>query len=148
MKFLLNSFLLCMIVMQFIACKKEATNPSNGLPVTAASVAGNFTVGSFVGNGSQSTSLDGFSFTFKENGTIIATNGNDSFNGTWKFDDGNNTEIKIAFTNAPLDQLNKSWHIKDLTDDHLYLTDDSQNENEEHDDDYSSGNSSLEFERN
>ena len=145
MKSLVSFFMLCLIATQFIACNKETANPSTPLPVTASSVTGNFTVGSFVSTGDQTSTFSGFLFTFKENGTIVATKGSDSFDGTWKFDDGNSAEIKISFSVFPLNQLNGSWHIEDLTDDHLYLKDSS--ETEDNDDDHPSAHSSLEFER-
>ena len=145
MKPLIQLFILCLIVTPFIACTKEATHPSTTLAVTASSVVGNFTIGSFVSTRDQTSTFNGFTFTFKENGTIVATKDSDTFNGTWKFDDSNNTEIKINFSAVPLNGLNGSWHIEDLTDDHLYLTDDSSAEDAN--DDHPSNQSSLEFER-
>ncbi|TKK71884.1 hypothetical protein FC093_02380 [Ilyomonas limi] len=145
MKSVIPFFILCLIATQFIACKKETTNPSTPLLVTAASVAGNFTVGSFVSTGSETSTFSSFLFTFKEDGTIVATKGSDTFDGTWKFDDGNNTEIKINFSAFPLSQLNGSWYVEDLTDDHLYLKDSS--EADDNDDDHPSTHSRLEFER-
>ena len=142
---LISSFILCLVTTQFIACQKDVAKPSNSLPATANNVAGQFTVGSFVSTGDQTSVFNGFTFIFKENGTIVATKGNDTFNGTWSFDDSNNTEIKINFSDAPLNQLNKGWHIADLTEDHLLLTDDGKNEDAN--DDHSSNNSSIEFER-
>jgi hypothetical protein len=145
MKSLIHFFALCLLVTQFIACKKDVTNPSSSLPVTAGAIAGNFTIGSLVSAGNQNSTFNDFAFTFKENGTIIATKGSETFSGTWRFDDSNNTEIKISFTDIPLDQLNGSWHIQELNDDHFYLTDDS--EHEDPNDDNPSHHISIEFER-
>ena len=145
MKRLIHVFSICLIVTQLIACKKDVTTPSSSLPVTASNIAGNFSVSSFTGTGDQTSAFNGFTFTFRENGSIIATSGSDTFNGIWRFDDSNNSEIKISFSNAPLNVLNGSWHIEDLTDDHLYLKDSS--ETEDNDDDHPSAHSSLEFER-
>ncbi len=147
MKFLLKSLILCFLVTQLVACKKTVTTPSASLPPTAASVAGNFTIGSFESTGDQTAVFDGFTFTLNENGTIVATNGRDTFNGTWTFDDSNNTELKINFSDAPLNELNKGWHIAELTNDHLLLTDDGGNENADAGNDHASGQSTLEFER-
>ena len=145
MKRLIHFFSICLIVTQFIACKKDVTTPSNALPVTAGNVAGNFSVSSFTGTGDQTSVFNGFTFTFKENGSIVATSGSDTFNGTWRFDDSNNSEIKISFSNAPLNELNGSWHIDDLTDDHMSLTDGG--EHEDPNDDHPHDHSHLEFER-
>ncbi len=144
MRTLIYFLMFTLIAMQLIACKKETASPSS-LPVTASAIAGNFTVGSFISTGDQTTAFDGYTFSFKENGTIIATKGSDTFSGTWRLDDGNNREIKISFSNSPLNQLNGSWHIEDLTDDHLYLAGDG--EQEDNHDDHSDSNSYLEFER-
>lgn len=141
MRRLIHFFAICLVVSQLISCKKEVANPSS-TPITASAVAGNFTVGSFVSSNDQTSVFNGFAFTFNENGTIVATKGSNTFNGTWRFDDSNNTEIKISFSTAPLNDLNGSWHINELNDDHLSLS-----SGEAENDDDSSHHSSLEFER-
>lgn len=142
---IINFFFICLVNIQFIACQKDVSKPSDALSATATNIAGAFTINSFVTTADQTAIFNGFTITFNENGAIVATRGSDTFNGTWMFDDGNNTEIKINFSNAPLNQLNKGWHIANLTEDHLLLTHDGKNEDAN--DDHSSDNSSIEFER-
>lgn len=145
MKPLIHFFLFCLAIAQLTACKKEATLPTNSLPVTAGNITGTFTVGSFVHNGNAATTFSGFSFEFTTSGTIVAVHDSTTFKGTWVFDDGNNTEIKMYFSEAPLNQLNQSWHISSLTTDHLLLSDDNKNEDAQ--DDHGRDNSSIEFKR-
>lgn len=137
--------ILCLIATQFIACKKEVTSPSASLPITAGSIAGDFTINSFVSSVDQTSTFSEFSFTFNDNGTIIATKGSDTFNGTWKFDDSDSTELKLSFPDAPLNELNKGWHIEDITEDHMILTDDGATDDSN--DDNPSHDSRIEFER-
>jgi hypothetical protein len=145
MKSIIYFLVLCLLATQFIACKKDVSKPSNFLPPTAGNIAGTFTISSFVSVEDQTSVLSGFTFMFNENGIIVAKQGNNIFNGTWTLDDSNNTEIKINFSDAPLNQLNNTWHILELTNNHLLLTDD--HEYEDADDDHTSDNSSVEFER-
>ncbi len=139
-------FLVGAITLQLAACTKNNTTPSSGLPVSAATVAGNFTVTSFVSSGETTSLFDGYFFTFNENGTLIAKQGNDTVSGTWRFDDSDSTELKISFPSAPLNEMNKGWHIAELTEDHLWLTDDDDNSDDSSDDNPKSRNK-IEFER-
>ena len=145
LKSLTKLFILCLVVTQFIACKKDVASPSASLPLTASSIAGDFTINSFVSSVDQTSTFSGFSFTFNDNGTIVATKGSDTFSGTWKFDDSDSTELKLSFPDAPLNEMNKGWHIADLTEDHMILTDDGGTEDSN--DEHPSGNSHIEFER-
>lgn len=136
--------LLVLITGQFIACKKDNSNPSS-LPVTSSDIAGDFTVNSFITSSDQTATFNGYRFTFSENGTITATQGNTVSTGTWQFDDSDNSELKLNFSNSPLNELNKGWHIAELTTEHMLLTDDD--DSHESGDDNPSGHSKLEFER-
>lgn len=137
--------ILVLITGQFIACKKDTSNPSS-LPVTASSIAGNFTVNSFTSSSNQTSLFTGYQFTFSENGTVTAIKDGTTNNGTWRFDDSNNSELKLSFSNTPLNELNKGWHIGELTTEHMLLTDDDKSN--ESGDDNPSSHEKLEFKRN
>jgi hypothetical protein len=133
---------LCLAATQFIACKKDTTDT----PVATGTVAGNFTINSFVSSTDQTAVFDGYHFVFSDNGTITATKENTIATGTWRYDDGNSTEIKISFSSAPLNELNRSWHISELSGARMLLTDDDDSD-DHGDDNPSSHHDRLEFER-
>lgn len=135
----------CLVAIQFIACQKDVSQPATALPLTASSVAGNFTVASFSDPANQASTFNGFHFTFNENGTVAATKDNSTFSGSWRFDDSDPSEIKLNFSDVPLTELNKGWHVDDLTDAHMFLTDDGAGDDAN--DDNASHQSSVEFGR-
>lgn len=136
--------ILILLVGQFIACKKDNSHPST-LPVTSSSIAGNFTVNSFIASSDQTAAFSGYRFVFSENGTVTATKDGIVSNGTWRFDDSDNSELKLNFSTTPLSELNKGWHISEFTTEHMLLTDDD--DSHEGGDDNASSHSRLEFER-
>lgn len=127
-----------------MACKKDNTNPSS-LPLTAASIAGNFTVSSFISSTDQTALFSNYQFTFSDNGAATAVKDGVTYNGTWGFDDSDNSELKLSFSDGPLTELNKGWHIAELTSDHMLLTDDS--ESHENGDDNPNSHETLRFQR-
>ncbi|RRQ49797.1 hypothetical protein DZC72_04190 [Maribacter algicola] len=66
-----------------------------------------------------------FEFTFNPNGSLTATNGSSTINGTWSSQNGG-TELMLDFnSNDPLDEFNDSWDVISLTDNRLELSDTS-----------------------
>lgn len=63
--------------------------------------------------------FQGYSFTFNENGTVVATNGTNTYNGTWSItdsnssDDDSNDDDDLDFNLA----FNETNEFEDLTDD-------------------------------
>ena len=137
---------LCLVATQFTACKKAFAAGPGSLPLVVSSVAGNFTISSFVSSSDAAATFSGYRFSFLENGTVTVTKDNNIKTGTWQFDDSNSTEIKLSFADTPLNELNRSWYVQELTGEHMLLTDDD-NAAEEHGDDHSSYHSALEFKR-
>ncbi len=142
-KSLMTLLIFGLLTLQFVACKKDVSAPSSS--ASTSSVAGDYMVSSFVNSGNQTATFDGFTFSFNEDKSVVATKGRDKYNGTWKFDDSDSTELKINFFDAPLNELNKGWHVQDLTEQHMLLVDDSSDEDSN--DDNPSSHSSLEFAR-
>lgn len=142
-----SAFLFAIVLLvagPFVACKKDVSSPST-LPATASNIAGNFTVNSFTTTSDQTALFTDYQFAFSDNGTVTATKDGVTSNGTWMFDDSDNSELKLSFPASPLNELNKGWHIAELTTEHMLLTDDD--ELHENGDDNPSSHKKLEFER-
>ena len=71
------------------------------------------------------TTYTGFEFTFNPNGSLTATNGSTTINGTWS-SQNNGMELMLDFnSNDPLDEFNDSWDVISVTDNRLELSDTS-----------------------
>lgn len=146
MKLFFNCLFVALMATTLFACQKSDDNSPATLPVSASTVAGNFTVSSFTTPSDLTATFNGYAFVFNQNGTITATKGSDILSGTWMLDDSNASEMKISFSAAPLNQLNGSWHVV-ITGTNMVLTDDDDHNEDAGDDHPSSHDSRIEFER-
>ncbi len=66
----------------------------------------------------ETSSYSGFNFTFASNGTVAATNGIITVNGTWTTgSDDSQVKLILNFgSTVPFDELNDDWHVTELTD--------------------------------
>lgn len=91
--------------------------------IESVATTGTWVVSSFVDSGEDETSdFNGYTFTFLENGTITATNGTTTYEGTWHLslssddndDDDNDIDFNISFpvpeTND-FEDLNDDWDV-------------------------------------
>ncbi len=79
----------------------------------------------------ETNDYNGYSFEFKEGGSLVANKGSSTFTGTWFIDDSSdnhpNGELVINISgNDELDEINDDGNILELDNDHIYLQDDSQ----------------------
>ena len=73
----------------------------------------------------------GYIFTFNENGTLMATNGTNTYNGTWSVsddsssdDDPDDIDFNIFFASPPdFEELSDDWDIISSSSSKLELTD-------------------------
>lgn len=88
--------------------------------VSATISSGSWRVTQFIDSGNDHTgNFSGYNFTFNSNGTISATNGGTTHNGTWSIDnDGSNDDsqsdldFNIAFSSpANFAELTEDWHF-------------------------------------
>jgi len=81
-----------------------------------------------------SNDFNGYTFEFNTDGTLSATTGGTTLNGTWFVDYSDddpayNKEMKIAITgNKQMDDLDGSWLIAELTDAVMKFKDDTPSE--------------------
>ncbi len=127
----LKSIALFTITLLFVACSDDDGNapldPNNGSSAdqTTQNVQGSdWRVTQFVDSGNNETSdFTGYVFTFNTDGTVIATNGTLTVNGTWSVtdsnsssdDDGNSTDdddFNLFFAvdeSSDFEDLNDDW---------------------------------------
>lgn len=130
MKFL-KSVALVAITLFFVACSDDDGNApldsNNGTSAdqTAQNLQGSgWRITQFIDSGTNETSdFTGFVFTFNANGTVVASNGNVTVNGTWSVtdsnsssdDDGNSTDdddFNLFFAvgdDNDFEDLNDDW---------------------------------------
>ena len=98
-----------------ISCKKSSTNPiipSN--PISTIVQQGSWRITLYNDNGTDETSnFTGYSFKFNSNGTITATKGGSTVNGTWsKGTDDSQPKLYLNFgATNPFDSLTSDWRI-------------------------------------
>ena len=102
--------------------------------VTNLAQSGTWVVSSFVDSGQDETNdFAGYSFDFQTDGTLVATNGNQTLNGTWSVtgsnsnDDGDSdNDFNIFFPvneDHDFEDLNDDWDIVSATDNRIELLD-------------------------
>lgn len=128
---LLVSFLF--ISMFFIAsCTKSDDDPapgSNGSQ-TQMVATGSWHVSLFTDSGDdETTGFSGYSFRFNPNGSVTATSGSNSKNGTWSLNEGSKKFIidlgSKDDSNKTLGELTDDWHIISISSVEIKLSDDN-----------------------
>jgi hypothetical protein len=81
----------------------------------------------------ETNHFNGYTFTFKENGSLVAVNGSTTITGTWSVTDSNssdddggssNTDFNIFFASPPdFEELSDDWDIISVTNSKIELTD-------------------------
>lgn len=82
-----------------MACSEDDSNDDNNNNETssvdqtaAIASSGNWRITNFVDSGQDETNdFNGYTFSFNTNGTIVATNGTNTVNGTWSVTDSNSS---------------------------------------------------------
>lgn len=96
------------------ACKK---NKKQQKDIEKSIQEGNWKVTKFIDSGEDETyHFNSYTFTFESSGTVTATNGSSSNNGTWNMqtDDSNDDlDFNLFFSNTAnhFDELNDDWDI-------------------------------------
>lgn len=73
----------------------------------------------------ETASYTGFSFTFNEDNTVVATNGTDTINGTWEevIDSGQHKLVLDMGLTVPFDELNDDWDVVSFSEARIDLKD-------------------------
>lgn len=120
------------------ACSDDDSSSTNGNPTEVVNTVkdGTWRITSFMEDTNDETHhFTGYNFTFGDNNEVTATNGTNTYTGTWSVtnssnssddDDNNNSDIdfNIMFT-APenFTELNDDWDILERTDSKIRLRD-------------------------
>ena len=98
---------------------------------------GTWHITSYVDSGQNETNdYTGYNFTFNANGTLTASNGSNTINGTWSVteddddsnddtsNDNNDVDFNISFTSPPnFEELSDDWDIVSITNTKIDLID-------------------------
>ncbi|MCF6224316.1 MAG: hypothetical protein L3J34_11395 [Flavobacteriaceae bacterium] len=136
----------------FSACSTDDDGSSNNslqiAQVQSVVESGTWRITNFNDSGQDETSdFTGYNFTFATDGTLTASNGTTTLNGTWlvtndSSDDNDDIEFNIFFsvpTSNNFEDLNDDWDIGSTSASRIELIDDS---------DYNSSTDRLTFEKN
>jgi hypothetical protein len=121
-----------------VSCStNEDDSPNNAVQIEQlenTAETGTWRVTNLVDSGEDETSdFNGYDFTFSENGTVTATNGTTTYNGTWSVtsddsddDDDSDVEFNLFFPVPDTDNfedLNDDWDIVSYSDTVINLID-------------------------
>lgn len=106
-------------ILSLAACSNDDSSPVTPVVIENQVKSGSWQITSFVDSGNDETAhFNGYTFTFGPNGTITATNGNQSHTGSYSILDGNSNddslqdlEFNIAFMDNDFEDLSEDWDI-------------------------------------
>ena len=103
------------------ACSKDKTD------IASIVEGSNWRISYFEDSGQDETyHFSGYTFSFNEGGTLTATNGSNTVNGTWyhsSSDDSNEKLIIDMGSSEPWDELEDDWHVIEKSDNKIRLED-------------------------
>lgn len=129
-KNLVKPLMLLFIGLAMIACSSgddpaplDNSNTTSSVDqTTSVASSGNWIITNFIDSGTDETNdFQGYVFTFNADGTVVATNGSDTVNGTWSVTDSNSSsdddnieddDFNLAFAvsqDSKFDDLNDDW---------------------------------------
>jgi len=132
----LNSVLVFAFAFTVLSCSNDDDDNSNSSTDTNQTnientvQAGTWRVTKFIDSGEDETSnFNGYSFTFNDNNTLVATNGTNSYDGSWSITDSNSNDdsiddldFNISFaTPSDFEELTEDWDIISSTDTKIEL---------------------------
>ena len=125
MKNILFSLLCLAGFVTFTSCSKDDSSNNNTTTGVQNTVkAGTWQITSFIDSGNDETNhFHNYSFTFSDNNALAATNGTNTFTGTWSIDDSNSNDdsiddlhFNINFNlSNDFEDLNEDWQIVSRT---------------------------------
>jgi hypothetical protein len=114
------------------SCKKEDNPKSNTISgVTTLATEGTWKITYFFDESDETTNFSGYNFTFGSDNVLTATNGTNTYTGTWSVTDSNSDDdnmdelhFNIAFT-APVnfEDLTDDWNFVEKTETLMKLSD-------------------------
>jgi len=116
MKNIIRNFIYLPVMILFVACSSNDDNPGpgNSTEVSNALKSGTWKITYFWDTDKDETgNFTGYNFTFGENGSLAATNGVNTYNGSWNtVTDDSHVKLNINF-NAPEEfvDISEDWHV-------------------------------------
>jgi heat shock protein HslJ len=118
----------------FTACGNldDDASPSNSNSNNSTTPAGSWKVTWFWDKDKDEThKFSGYSFEFQSGGSLVATSGSNTYNGTWsKNSSGSKLTINITGSDA-LDEMTDDWLLDEMTNSSIKLRDDNDEHLEE-----------------
>jgi hypothetical protein len=133
--------MLSLTLMSSMCSSDDMDNPNNNsqqiMLIENTAVSGSWTISSYVDSGQDETNdYNGYTFTFNDDGTVVATNGGNTINGTWSVTDSSNSnddsnsvddiDFNISFsvpTTSVFYDLNDDWEIVTYSNNTISLID-------------------------
>ena len=123
--------LITVVTVLIASCHKDVHsmdhNNGNG---NATVTPGDYIVTKFTdasSGGDQASMFSGYTFTFKNDGTVIAVKNGVGETGTYTqkpSHEGEAAKLDIEFNSEPLEELNKNWQVDLISPDAIHLSDD------------------------
>lgn len=122
-KLFLNSFYLFSFILIFSSCSSDddnSTTSSIQTDIENSIQVSNWRVTKFIDSGDDETNnYNGYSFTFNSDSSLVATNGTNTYTGSWSVTDSNSSsnsssdlDFNISFTSPPdFEELSDDWDI-------------------------------------
>ncbi|WP_347372748.1 hypothetical protein [Aequorivita sp. Q41] len=127
----MKKILLLFTAFAFIACSSDDdagdANTNEFQQIETTLPQGEWKITRLIDGDSDHTSdFNSFTFTFKEDGTVNATNDLYTEPGTWAYDNSSNSgeELVLQFSETePFDEINDDWDIVSISSSKIELTD-------------------------
>ena len=122
-KYFISAVLTLGLFLITFSCSSDTVMTDNSSEIKQISdmaTSGTWRITNYNDSGQDETSdYTGYNFTFNENGTLIATNGTNTYNGTWSVsddsssdDDPDDIDFNIFFASPPdFEELSDDWDI-------------------------------------
>lgn len=112
-----------LLLAAFVSCQKSDDNPSGGNNQTPAP--GQWKVTYFFDKQDETANYAGYTFDFGADGSLTASNGNQSWTGTWQTGiDDSADKFLIDFTGvvpSALSELEEDWRIISMNDNFMHF---------------------------
>lgn len=129
-----KSTLVLVIVLTISSCSNDDDDNSNSntnqTNIENTVQSGTWRITKFMDSGNDETNhFSGYAFTFNANNTLVATNGNNNYNGSWSITDSNSNDdslddlhFNISFTTpSDFEELTEDWDFISRTDTKIEL---------------------------
>jgi len=135
----LKTSLILLMTIIMVGCSEDDSNDTNSIDLTQANQQvqnGTWRITSFVDSGQNETAdFNGYEFDFRQDGTVVASNGTTTYNGTWSITDSSSSgddspdddaDFNLFFPvseDDDFEDLNDDWDIVSVSNSLIDLID-------------------------